>query len=277
MPNRKFLPVLVLFGLIAAGCGGSPGATTASSSTTTTSEVTTTTTSSSTTTTQPGIAPAVGLKTYVTSVSSPRLVANISYPVLGGMASNQIQATINASVYKAVEGYVSSFETQLENVNPTTVPGSAGGGANSSEISGSFTKELVDSRYASFRFLISTAAAAAASPTTEAESLTFDLKTGKLLSLSDLFSSSDYLSTLSSLAKSAISAKLGQNTDQAFINNGAQPSAANFASWNLKSTEFELTFSQGQVAPMASGVVTVPISYSALSAIAKNPGPLTNP
>ncbi len=276
MPNRKFLSVAVLSGLLAAGCGGSPGAATSSSSTTS-SELTTTTTTSTTTTTQPGIVPAVGLKTYVTSVNSPSLVANISYPVLGGMASSQIQASINSSVYKAVEDYVSSFETELESANLTPVPGSAGGGASSSEISGSFTKELVDSRYASFRFLISTAASGAASPTTEAESLTFDLNSGRLLSLSDLFSSSNYLSTLSSLAKSAITAKLGQNADQAFINNGAQPNAANFASWNLTGTEFELTFSQGQVAPMASGVVTVLVPYSALSGIAKNPGPLTNP
>ena len=261
---------------MAASCGGSSGKAPLSSSTTS-SEIATTTTSSTTTTTQPGIVPAVGLKTYVTSVKSPSLVANISYPVLGGMASSQIQASINSSVYKAVENYVSSFETQLENVNPTTVPGSAGGGVSSSEISGSFTKELVDSRYASFRFLISTAAASAASPTTEAESLTFDLNTGRLLSISDLFSSSNYLSTLSSLAKSAISLKLGQNADQAFINSGTQPSAANFASWNLTGTALELTFSQGQVAPMASGVVTVSIPYSSLSAVAKNPGPLTNP
>ena len=279
MLSRRFLLATLFMGLVAAGCGSSHNAKT--SSTTTSSQVTTTTTSTTTTTTTapPGVVPAVGLKSYVTSVPSPNLVANISYPILGGMASNQIESNINATIYKAVTGYVASFEKQLQNVSPTTTGagGPAGNGAEQSQISGSFTKELVDSRYVSFKFLISTYAVAAASPTTESESLTFDLGSGDLLSLSSLFSTTNYLQTISTLSRTAINAKLGQSANQAFVNLGTQPNATNFASWNLTNTGFELTFSQGQVAPMASGVVTIEIPYSQLSAVAKSPGPLTKP
>ena len=275
MLNRKFLPAILIFGLVAAGCG-SPQPQASVSTTTTTSEVTTTTTST-TTTAPPGVVPAVGIKSYVTSLQSPNLIANISYPILGGMASSGVQGAINSAIYDAVVGYVASFEKELQNVAPSTTSPGGGNVSSQSQISGSFTKVLVDSHYVSFKFLIATYAVAAASPTMEAESLNFDLATGKLMSLSDLFSGSTYLNTLASLARSAIASQLGPNANQAFINSGTQPNASNFAGWNLAGTGLELTFSQGDVAPMASGVISVDIPLSQLSGIAINPGPLTNP
>lgn len=221
--------------------------------------------------------PAVGIKSYVTSLQSPNLIANISYPILGGMASSGVQGAINSAIYDAVVGYVASFEKELQNVAPSTTSPGGGNVSSQSQISGSFTKVLVDSHYVSFKFLIATYAVAAASPTMEAESLNFDLATGKLMSLSDLFSGSTYLNTLASLARSAIASQLGPNANQAFINSGTQPNASNFAGWNLAGTGLELTFSQGDVAPMASGVISVDIPLSQLSGIAINPGPLTNP
>lgn len=267
---------VLVFGLLAASCGSSNGARTATSTTTTsTTEVGSTT--SSTTTTRPGVVPAIGLKSYVTSVQSPSLVANISYPVLGGMASGQIQGNINAAISKAVTGYVSSFQTRLEGQSTTTLPPGVGNGVTQSQISGSFIKELVDPRYVSFKFLITTYAAGAASPTTEAACLTFDLSNGQLLTLSDLFSGSSYLPALSSMAKTAVSTKLGQAGDQNLINGGTQPNAGNFSNWNLTANGLELTFSQGLVAAAAAGVVSVVLPYSGLSKLAKSPGPLTNP
>ena len=154
MINRKLMFSVLVFGLLVSSCGSSKGARTATSTTTSTTEVGSTT--SSTTTTQPGVVPAIGLKSYVASVQSPSLIANISYPVLGGMASGQIQGNINGAISKAVTGYVLSFRTQLEGQNTTTLPPGAGNGVTQSQISGSFIKELVDSQYVSFKFLITT-------------------------------------------------------------------------------------------------------------------------
>lgn len=278
MTNRRSILPVIIVGLVAASCGSSKSPQAASSSTTTTTQaVTTTTTTSTTTTTTPGVVPAVGLRSYVATIKSPDLMVNISYPVLGGMASGQIEGQVNSQILGAVKGYVSNFQTQLDGVSPTVAPGSPGANSGPSQMSGSFTKELVDSNYVSFLFQISVAAVSAASPTTETESLTFDLKSGKLLTLSDLFSGTKYLSTLSSLARTALAAKLGQGASQSFIDGGTQPNAANFACWNLTKTAFQLTFSQGKVAPTASGVVSVALPYSQLSSISKNPGPLTNP
>lgn len=267
---------VLVVGFLASSCGSSNGPRTVTSTTTTsTTEVGSTT--SSTTTTQPGVVPAIGLKSYVTSVHSPSLVANISYPVLGGMASGQIQQNINSAISTAVAGYVSSFKAQLEGQSATTLPPGGGNGVTQSQISGSFIKELVDSQYVSFKFLITTYAAGAASPTTEAACLTFDLSNGQLLTLSDLFSGSNYLATLATMARTTISTKLGQGGDQTLINSGTQPNAVNFSNWNLTANGLELTFSQGLVAAAASGVVSVILPYSGLSSLAKSPGPLTNP
>lgn len=211
----------------------------------------------------------------MTSVVSPQLTANISYPVLGGMASGALEESINSAIFTTVKGYVSSFESQVGEQSGQPASG-GGGGLNQSQISGSFTTEFVDSKYVSFKFLITSYTANAASPSTKGESLTFDLGNGSLMSLDNLFSSSDYLSTLSKLVRAQLASKLGQNSDQNFIDSGTQPVASNFAAWNLTGSGLEFTFAQGQVAAAATGVQSVTVPYALLSGIARTPGPLTS-
>ncbi|TAN29671.1 MAG: DUF3298 domain-containing protein [Actinomycetota bacterium] len=219
----------------------------------------------------------VSLKSYVTSARSPDLVVNISYPALEGMASRRVEEGVNSIIFNSVTRYVSDFETSLKGETGVIPPGTGGTADSQSEITGSFTKELLDSRYASFKFAITTYFAGAASPTTQARSLTFDLSNGKLLQLADLFSGSNYLPTLSSRSKAAVEAKLGQNADQSLIDFGTQPNAVNFANWNLTKKGLELTFSQGQVGAGAAGMVSIILPYSGFAQIANSPGPLTNP
>ena len=275
MTYRRPLLLVMAFGLICASCGSPHHANSLSSLSTATTEAPVTT--SSTTTTHPGVVPAIGTKSFVKSTQAPVLVANITYPELGGMASGQIEANINAAISQAVTGFVSSFEATISGETSATPPGGSVNGVTQSQISGSFTNELVDSRYVSFRFLVTTYSAGAASPSTEAHSLTFNLSNGQLLTLTDLFSGSNYLSTLSSLARSALASKLGKTADPNFIDGGTQPYAANFANWNLTASGLELTFSQGTVAASATGVVTIIVPYSAVSTVANSSGPLTNP
>lgn len=265
-------PIFVISALLLAACGSSHAAKTSAS--TTTSAVTTTSTSVSTTTTSAplGPAPAVASLNYVKTISSPSLVANITYPELGGMASNTIQSNINTAIKIAVRGYVTSFESQLGERSGLSPSG--GSQSVQSQISGSFTTEFKDAKYVSFRFLITSYAAGAASPSTTVPTLTFDLATGQQMTLSSLFASQSYLTTLSNLSRSQLQSTLGSAANVNQIDGGTQPVPSNFADWNLTNKGLELSFSQGQVAAVASGVVKIVIPYANLSGIAKNSGPL---
>lgn len=206
------------------------------------------------------------------TITSPSLVVNITYPELGGMGSNSIQSNINTAIKNAVHGYVASFESQLgeqSGLNP-----SGGGGSLQSQISGSFTTEFIDAKYASFRFLVTSYAAGAASPTTSVPTLTFNLANGQQMTLASLFANQSYLTTLSNLSRTQLQTTLGSGANVNQIDGGTQPVSSNFSEWNLTPKGLEISFSQGQVAAVASGVVKVIIPYADLSGIAKNPGPL---
>jgi hypothetical protein len=211
---------------------------------------------------------------YVKTISSPSLLANITYPELGGMASNSIQSNINTAIKIAVRGYITSFESQLGEQSGLSPSG--GSGSEQSQISGSFTTEFKDAKYVSFRFLITSYAAGAASPTTTVPTLTFDLATGQQMTLSSLFANQSYLTTLSNLSRGQLQSTLGSAANVNQIDGGTQPVPSNFADWNLTNKGLELSFSQGQVAAVASGVVKIVIPYADLSGIAKNPGPLVS-
>lgn len=189
------------------------------------------------------------------------------------MASNSLQSNINVAIKNAVHGYVTSFEAQLGELSGLN-SSSGGGGSEQSQISGSFTTEFIDAKYVSFRFLVTSYASGAASPTTSVPTLTFDLGTGQQMTLESLFANQSYLTTLSNLSRSQLQSTLGSGANVNQIDGGTQPVLSNFSNWNLTSKGLEVSFSQGQVAAAASGVIKVVIPYTDLSGIAKNPGPL---
>lgn len=273
----KRLGISCICAILLAACGSSHSAkaSTSQSVTSTTDLGSTTTSSTATSTTQPGVAPAVGRQTYVRTVATPALGVSVTYPELGGMASGSIEGNINAAILGAVKGYVKAFETQLG--ERSSGSSAQGGGPTQSQMDGSFTTEFIDSRYASFKFQLTEFAVGAATNSIIYPTLTFDLSSGRSLSLSDLFTDSNYLSKLSSLSKVQLDSKLGSNANQNLVTNGTQPSSSNFADWNMKSSGLEITFPGGQVAAVASGGTSIVIPYSDLKSIAKTGGPISQP
>lgn len=235
--------------------------------------LTTTSPTTTTPTTTSGVAkvPLVASKLYATAVSSPSLSVSISYPQLTGLGSNSAEGGINGAILNEVKGFVTAFEAQIGERSGS--PSSASGSSRS-QISGTFKTEFVDTRYVSIRFLVTSYAAGAASPSTNASTLTFELSNGQAVTLNDLFTGSTYLTQLSTLAKAELLSKLGSNADQNLVDIGTQPTASNFSNWNLKASGLELTFAQGKVAAVAAGVISIVIPFTQLSGIERNPGPL---
>lgn len=275
MVDRKWLASVILFGLLLGACSSSSSSTRSSTAATggntPPSSQPRTTNGASTTTTLPGVVPSIATMSYAKTFSSPYFSVDISYPHLSGMTPGGVESAVNSSISKAVSGFVSQFASVLKEQSRDL----QGGSGYPSQISGSFTTTFVSSRYASFRFLLDSYNIQAASPTQRAESLTYDLSNAQSISLQDLFSTPDYLQTLSALSAVQLRKKLGDTAQQNLISGGTQPYPKNFSAWNITQSSLEITFAQGQVAPVASGAVSIEIPYSELAGIAMHPGPLS--
>lgn len=94
---------------------------------------------------------------------------------------------------------------------------------------------------------------------------TFNTETGALLPLGDLFKpSSDYLTSLSTLARTELTASLNDPSMTSFIVDGTKPDTNHFQDFFLDNQDLVLLFPAYQVAPYAAGPQTVRIPSSAL-------------
>lgn len=102
----------------------------------------------------------------------------------------------------------------------------------------------------------------------------FDKDTGNLLSLSDLFQdNSNYLNTLSTMARTRLAASLGTSGDAGMIKDGTAPSEQNFQNFFFDGTDFVVVFPPYQVAAYAAGPQTLRIASSDLQGVLKSTYP----
>lgn len=126
--------------------------------------------------------------------------------------------------------------------------------------------------YISVRLSMEGMQAGRAHPYHQHQTLNFDLTTGKLLELKDLFKPrSNYLAVLAKQANKSLNAKL---QDKMMINDGTAPTEKNYQLWNLESDGILITFDEYQVAPYVDGAQEVAIPYSQLSSLLKVKSPL---
>lgn len=120
---------------------------------------------------------------------------------------------------------------------------------------------------------------------------TFDLASGKLLGLGDLFRpGSQYLEVVAAESRAQLRAALATWTTDSFTTSwlitGSEPTSDNYAAWAITPGGLEVTFEQYQVAPYAAGmpIVTIPVAHLAgvidpngpLATIADTPLPSVN-
>ena len=113
-----------------------------------------------------------------------------------------------------------------------------------------------------------------AHPNTYYRTLTWDTKTGEGLELADLFTSGEYLTTLSTAARRALPAIIAKTSgiamndvDLGYINRGTTADADNFTNWYMEGKNLVLVFPPYQVGPYAIGAQEVPLSLSALAGV----------
>jgi len=98
--------------------------------------------------------------------------------------------------------------------------------------------------------------------------LNFDLKTGRELTLADLFKpNSNYLKVVSDYSIKNLKETFNEDADDEWIKTGAGADAKNFRSWNVTKQGLEIKFDSYQVAPYVAGPQEVVIPFEDLKSV----------
>lgn len=112
-----------------------------------------------------------------------------------------------------------------------------------------------------------------AHPNHFSSAVNFDLKTGTVVALKDLFNpNANYLKKISALCIEKLKENDPEAFDDEWLKTGAGPKAENFTSWNIKKKGILITFDPYQVASYAAGPQEVLITYDELRSILKKDG-----
>ncbi len=206
-----------------------------------------------------GAAPTVSSTTITQAAPDGRWTATFEKPVVGGVPTG---AAMSASITTKVDAYISSFTgSGLPVVAPPAGP---------STLEGTFTVAYVSPQLLSLRFSVTTYISGGAHPVTEVGSINFDVATGTVFQLESLFASSAAaLPVLTTKAHAALAAALGADLFWP-----ATITMADFGhAWVFTAAGLELAWDQGEMAPMASGPVSLVVPWAGLAPVIANPGP----
>lgn len=266
MGRPVHLAVVAGLALLAA-CGGdddgSPTGTTAPGTTATAPTTATTTTAPAA-----GAVPTVEITTL--RDSTEQYSYQVEVPALAGLA-DPVADRVNAEITRRVQTIVANF------VDGATQPPAEARPPSPSTLELSHQPGTVLApTYAGLRLDGSLAMSFAATSNALAIIFNFDLLTGDPLILPDLFSpDADHLGRLSTLAREAILAQLGDSVAAETVELGTEPESENFRLWVLAPDGLQLIFAQGQVAPRVAGPVSVTIPYEELADITAGDGPIS--
>lgn len=112
-------------------------------------------------------------------------------------------------------------------------------------------------------FAIESYSKGAAHPNHWTHTLTYDLKSGKSMSLAKVLNNdTNYLRKISNICIAQLKKKKG--LDEYWIKNGAGPKKENYSSFFLDKSGIEIIFDEYKVGPYSAGPQSVKISYSKL-------------
>jgi hypothetical protein len=211
----------------------------------------------------------------VEHVKPKRLDLTAEYPELTGGAN---VAGFNQLVKSGVSDAFAGFKKQMAELTAEDIKSLPGGINNYIDIS--YNVEYADDDLISVSFLESTFAGGA-HPNYDFYTITYDLKQGRELKLSDLFKpGAKYLEAISAYATRDLRSRKGPESNenlglaQDIFAEGAEPKAENYKSWNITKKGLMFTFDPYQVAAYAYGSQTVIIPYARLKEIARPDGAL---
>jgi hypothetical protein len=197
-----------------------------------------------------------------------RYTIKARYPQAAGAIRDPRLAKMNLALKNLAASEVAEFRKYFK--EPTERLGPTGSYYDSNYFVSLATNDLV-----SIIFGVSTYGEGAAHPNHNTHVFNYDLRSGKILKLADLFKpNSNYLGVISNYAMQALKEKLGDETDADWIESGAGAKLENYQSWTMTRTGLEITFDPYQIASYAAGTHEVVIPYTVLKDVIEPTGPL---
>jgi hypothetical protein len=205
-----------------------------------------------------GAAPTVSSTTVNQAAPDGRWTATFEKPVVGGVPA---AAAMSNSITTKVNAYISSFTAGLPAVSPPE---------GASTLEGTYSVAFVSPQLLSLRFSVTIYISGGAHPVTYVGSINFDVPTGTVIQLPDIFTSTAAaLPVVTNKAHAALTAALGADLFWP-----ATITMNDFGhAWVFTTGGLEVAWDQGEMAPMASGPVSVVVSWPNLAAVIANPGP----
>lgn len=196
-----------------------------------------------------------------------RYTIKAKYPQAVGAQRNPRLARLNQELHALITKDVSGFRDDF------AAPEERMGVGSSYEADYQMSLKTAD--LISLTFYVNTYYEGAAHGNQHTIAFNYDLTTGRVLALKDLFKpGSDYLKVISDYATAELKKKLLPDADEEWIEKGAGADDKNYRSWNIKKDGLFITFDPYQVVYYAAGPQEVTIPYSVLKNIIDPQGPL---
>ncbi len=219
----------------------------------------------------------IGAKAIKETNKKLRYEINAEYPQVTASLDSRFDK-FNQEARSLVAGKVAGFRREMNEAaqEEQTDPGSESTG---SDLSISYKTGLATDDLISVQFDVGSYFQGAAHPNSYTQVLNYDVRSGKVLKLADLFKAgAKYLQTLSSYAIKDLKKQSQKGPDSMldneWIEKGAGVDAKNYQSWTITRKGLGINFDSYQVGPYAAGPQYVLIPYSALKDIVKPDGPV---
>ena len=210
------------------------------------------------------------------SVKAKRLDLTAEYPELVGGAG---AAGFNQLVKARVTKELADFKKQMTGLSADDLKMLPQGMNNYLDIG--YNIEYADNDFVSVSFLAGNFTGGA-HPNYNYFTITYDLRNGREIKLSELFKpGAKYLALVSAYATKDLQGRTmpdsGENLGlaQDLFADGAKPTAENYQNWNITKKGLMFTFDPYQVGPYAAGSQTVIVPYATLREITRTDGVLT--
>lgn len=184
-----------------------------------------------------------------------------NYPQLTNYSNIQIRNKVNQDIKNNIDKRNQLFLKELKESYDPSAPKVTG-----NELGISYTTYYLTNNIFSYVLDISTMFNGAAHGNYETASYNYDLKTGNLIQLKDIFKDKvDYLKILSNYTTIALKAKgILTKKDGGWLEEGTAPKVDNFKSWNINKDSLIIHFQSYQVASYADGPQEVIIPLNKL-------------
>jgi hypothetical protein len=210
------------------------------------------------------------------SVKAKRLDLFAEYPELTGSTS---AAAFNQLVKARITKELADFRKQMMSITAADLKMLPEGMNNYIDIG--YSVEYADNDLISVNFLEGTFTGGV-HPNYNYFTVTYDLKNGRELKLSELFKpGAKYLEAISAYAIKDLQSRKMPDSDenmglaQDVFADGAKPAAENYQNWNITKKGLMFTFDPYQVGPYAVGSQTVIVPYARLKEIVRTGSALT--